>query len=145
MEREVLSRTSLAALMERPALDLYAEDRKRIPLEDVVENMRKALRINLLEGPNWRATTFEISCMYPDRFKARAVVREVVAKFVEQINTTQRIQAPPAAVTLQLLDPANLPKQPIFPNRVVMVAVGLVGGVVLGLLAVLVRQKLQKA
>jgi capsular polysaccharide biosynthesis protein len=135
-----LSRRSLGELMTQPALDLYPEDRKRMPLEDVVENLRKALRINLLEGPTRRATTFEISCMYPDRFKAQSVVRVVVTKFVEQIDTTQRNQAPPAAVTLQLLDPANLPKQPIFPNRLVMVAVGLVGGAVLGLLAVLVRR-----
>ena len=117
MEQEVFSRKSLGELMTQPALDLYPEDRKRMPLEDVVENLRKALRINLLEGPTRRATTFEISCMYPDRFKAQSVVRVVVTKFVEQIDTTQRNQAPPAAVTLQLLDPANLPKQPIFPNR----------------------------
>jgi hypothetical protein len=140
MQQEVLSRKSLGELMTQSALDLYPEDRKRMPLEDVVENMRKGLRINLLEGPNWRATTFEISCMYPDKFKAQSVVREVMAKFVEQLNTTQRSQAPPAAVTLQLLDPANLPKQPIFPNRLVMVAVGLVCGAGLGLLAVLVRR-----
>jgi LPS O-antigen subunit length determinant protein (WzzB/FepE family) len=142
MEQEVFSRKSLGELMTQPALDLYPEDRKRMPQEDVVENLRKALRINLLdrEGPTSSATTFEISCMYPDRFKAQSVVRVVVAKFVEQINATQGNQAPPAAVTLQLLDPANLPKQPIFPNRLVMVAVGLVGGAVLGLLAVLVRR-----
>ena len=140
MEREVLSRRSLAELMAEPALDLYAEDRKRMPLEDVVENMRKALRIKLLGGPNWRAATFEISCMYPDKFKAQSVVRELVAKFVEQTNATQRYQAPPTAVTLQLLDRANLPKRPIYPNRLVMVAVGLVCGAVLGLLALLVRR-----
>ncbi len=76
MKREVLSRNSLAEMMAQPALDLYAEDRKRMALEDVVENMRRGLRINLLEGGNWRATTFETSCMYPDKFKARAVVAD---------------------------------------------------------------------
>src|ERR1035438_9590197 len=140
MEREVLSRRSLAELMAEPALDLYAEDRKRMPLEDVVENMRKALRIKLLGGPNWRAATSEISCMYPDKFKAQSVIRELVAKFVEQTNATQRYQAPPTEVPLQLLDRANLPKRPIYPNRLVMVAVGLVCGAVLGLLALLVRR-----
>jgi hypothetical protein len=140
MKREVLSRNSLAEMMAQPALDLYAEDRKRMALEDVVENMRRGLRINLLEGGNWRATTFETSCMYPDKFKARAVVREVVAKFVEQINETERYQAPSGTVTLQLLDRANLPKRPIYPNRLLMIAVGLAGGVVLGLLAAMVRR-----
>jgi LPS O-antigen subunit length determinant protein (WzzB/FepE family) len=140
MEREVLSRKSLAELMAQPALDLYAEDRQRMALEDVVENMRKALRINLLEGPNWRATTFEISCMYPDKFKAQSVVRELVAKFVDQINAAERYQPPTATVTLQLLDRASLPKRPVFPNRPVMIAVGLIGGAALGLLAALVRR-----
>ena len=60
MEQEVFSRKSLGELMTQPALDLYPEDRKRMPQEDVVENLRKALRINLLdrEGPTSSATTF---------------------------------------------------------------------------------------
>jgi capsular polysaccharide biosynthesis protein len=110
-----------------------------MPLEDVVESMRKDLRIKLLDGPTCCAATLEISCTYPDKFKAQSVVREVVAKFAKQINTIQRDQAPPAtAFSQQILDPANLPERPFFPNRPFMVAVGLIGGAVLGLLAVLV-------
>jgi hypothetical protein len=141
IEQEILSRKSLGELITQPAFDLYQEDRKRMPLEDVVENMRKDLRIKLLDGPTCCAATLEISCMYPDKFKAQSVVREVVAKFVEQINTTQRDQAPPATVfSQQILDPANLPERPFFPNRPFMVAVGLIGGAVLGLSAVLVQR-----
>jgi LPS O-antigen subunit length determinant protein (WzzB/FepE family) len=52
-----------------------------------------------------------ISCEYPDKLKAQAVVCELVS---------------------------SLPQRPIFPNRPMIVTMGLLGGAVLGLLAVLV-------
>ena len=140
VEREVLSRRSLGELITKPALDLYQEDRTRMPLEDVVQNMRKDLRINQREGSDWRARYFDISCSYPDRFKAQSVVRELVARFVEQINTMQRNQAPPAAATLELLAPARLPERLFMPNRPLIITTGLLAGAMLGSLAILVAR-----
>ncbi|MGA2268261.1 MAG: hypothetical protein ABSH44_07290 [Bryobacteraceae bacterium] len=135
----ILSRRSLGEMITRPALDLYQEDRKRMPLEDVVQNMRnKALRIQAVAVPDGGAPAFVISCEYPDKLKAQAVVRELVARFIEQNITTQRNREPSAAENLEVLDSPSLPERPSGPNRPMIVTVGLLGGAVLGLLAVLV-------
>jgi LPS O-antigen subunit length determinant protein (WzzB/FepE family) len=87
----------------------------------------KALRIRLVQAPGGRGPAFVISCDYPDKLKAQAVVRELVSSFAgEKI--------------LEILDRPSLPQRPIFPNRPMIVTVGLLGGAVLGLLAVLVRR-----
>jgi uncharacterized protein involved in exopolysaccharide biosynthesis len=84
----------------------------------------KALRIRLVQAPGGRGPAFVISCDYPDKLKAQAVVRELVSSFA-------------AETILEILDRPSLPQRPIFPNRPMIVAVGLLGGALLGLLAVL--------
>ncbi|HZT33594.1 MAG TPA: GNVR domain-containing protein [Bryobacteraceae bacterium] len=101
MQQEILSRTSLSELIQRPSMDLYKKERLRTPMEDVVENMRKDIRITILDVPTAQApgqgrivaSAFQISFAYPDRYKAQAVVRELVTKFTEQNVQVQRNQA----------------------------------------------------
>ena len=97
MQQEILSRGSLAELIARPALDLYKKERQRLPMEDIVQDMRtRAIRIQPVEvnaGQGRVTSAFTISFSYPDRFKAQAVVRELVTKFTEQNVTVQRNQA----------------------------------------------------
>ena len=139
LQQKVLSRKSLAEIITQPALDLYPEDRKRIPLEDVVENMRnKALRIQVAPVQNGGVLAFVISCEYPDKLKAQAVVRELVTKFYRQWVATQMAHGPSGPEQLEVLDPPSLPQRHFFPNRPAIIAVGLLGGAALGLLAVLV-------
>jgi polysaccharide chain length determinant protein (PEP-CTERM system associated) len=95
MQQEILSRNSLAELIQRPALDLYHKERVRYPLEDVIQDMKnKAIRIQAVEvsagGQGRVASAFTISFAYPDRFKAQAVVRELVTKFMEVNAMVQR-------------------------------------------------------
>ena len=85
----------------------------------------KALRIQLVQTQGGGASAFVISGEYPDRLKAQAAVRELVARLT-------------AVQTLEILDPPSLPQRHLFPNRPMIVGVGLLGGAVLGLLAVLV-------
>ena len=99
METEILSRTSLAEIIQKPSLNLYPKERNRSPLEDIVQDMRnKSIRITPLTdvpttGGRRLASAFAISFMYTDRYKAQAVVRELVTKFMEQNYTVQRNQA----------------------------------------------------
>ena len=98
MEQEILSRTSLTELIQRPALNLYPRDRQRLPIEDVVEQMRKDISIPMLDvatqGPNRGVgSAFMIRFKYTDKYKAQAVVRELVSKFSEQTVTQQRQEA----------------------------------------------------
>jgi polysaccharide chain length determinant protein (PEP-CTERM system associated) len=98
MQTEIMSRTSLAELMQRPALNLYPKDRQRMPTDDVVELMKKDIKISMLDiavqGPNRGvAAAFVISYKYTDKYKAQAVVRELVSKFSEQNVTVLRNQS----------------------------------------------------
>jgi uncharacterized protein involved in exopolysaccharide biosynthesis len=97
MQQEILSRSSLSELIQRPSLDLYKKERTAKPMEDVVEQMRRAVRITILDLPNQNqrrhASAFQIQFSYSDRYKAQAVVREFVTKFTEQNVTVQRNQA----------------------------------------------------
>jgi protein tyrosine kinase modulator len=98
MQQEILSRTSLTELIQRPALNLYPRDRQRLPMEDVIEEMRKDINISMLDVPTQGtnrglASAFVIRFRYTDKYKAQAVVRELVSKFSEQNVTVQRNQA----------------------------------------------------
>lgn len=94
MQQEITSRGSLAELIQRPSLNLYPKEQKRIPLEDIIQEMRsKAIRIQPMElggGQGRVSSGFTISFAYPDRFKAQAVVRELVTKFMDANDTVQR-------------------------------------------------------
>src|SRR5271165_4616524 len=49
MWQEVISRSSLSDLIQRPTLDLYKSERNRKPLEDVIEEMKtKDIRLEML-------------------------------------------------------------------------------------------------
>ncbi|MBI2680040.1 MAG: hypothetical protein HYX25_03415, partial [Candidatus Solibacter usitatus] len=98
MQTEILSRGSLSEIIQKPSLDLYKKERQRLPMEDVVQEMRnKYIRIMPLAdaggGGRRYASAFSVAFSYTDRYKAQAVVRELVTKFTEQNVTVQRNQA----------------------------------------------------
>jgi uncharacterized protein involved in exopolysaccharide biosynthesis len=88
MQQEILSRGSLTELIQRPSLDLYKKERNSKPMEDIVEMMRKDIKLAILETPasggKKMASAFQISFSYPERYKAQAVVAQLVTKFTEQ-------------------------------------------------------------
>src|SRR5436305_10712339 len=68
MQQEILSRSSLTELIQRPSLDLYRTERQRMPTEDIVTNMRNnAIRIQTVDVGRGGASAFTISFSYPDR------------------------------------------------------------------------------
>lgn len=94
MQQDILSRTSLSEIIQRPSLGLYKKELERKPLDDVIEQMRtKDVRIQVvrLAGQGERpASAFTIAFSYPDRYKAQAVVSAMVARFVDANMSTQR-------------------------------------------------------
>src|SRR6266481_5860397 len=40
MEQEILSRTSLSEIIQKPSLNLYKKERARLPLEDIIQDMK---------------------------------------------------------------------------------------------------------
>jgi uncharacterized protein involved in exopolysaccharide biosynthesis len=98
MQQQIESRTQLQELIQRPSLNLYPKDRQNKPMEDVIEQMRKAIKITLLDSGGAQsqqkfASAFEISFRYADRYKAQAVVRELVSKFTEETNNQLRTKS----------------------------------------------------
>ena len=97
MQQDILSKTSLTQLILKPELNLYAKERSRLPMEDIVDTMRNKVKIAILDTPTQGRTrftsAFQISFAYPDRYKAQAVVAALVAKFTEQNVTVLKYQA----------------------------------------------------
>jgi uncharacterized protein involved in exopolysaccharide biosynthesis len=100
MEQSILSRTNLEGLITSPALNLYPRERLERPMADIVDDMRNHdIQIRMIQTPSattdskMLATAFSITFTYPDRYKARAVVTELVSKFTEENHTEQRTQA----------------------------------------------------
>src|ERR1035438_4191335 len=111
MREEVLSRRSLAEMIERPAIDLYRQERATQPLEDVIVDVRQDVHIELVPAPA-RAQdriplTFRVSFDYPDPVKAQAVVRYLTAQLSEFNSGTA------GGGLAEVLTAASLPEKPI--------------------------------
>src|SRR5215831_10654370 len=94
MEQEILSRGSLTELIQRPSLDLYKKERLSKPTDDIVETMRRNIKLAILETPSNSgkkvAAAFQISFSYPERYKAQMVVQQLVTKFTESNVNVER-------------------------------------------------------
>ena len=144
MLRQVLSRDSLAEIIQQPALQLYARERRRQPLDEVVQRMSdRDLRVTSLgDSPfGGRPTAFRISFEYSDAAKAYSCVQALVAKFMEGAMPAQFVtfastaasQRNPTPAYLEVLDTASMPERPVGPNRAAIGAAGGLGGLLLGL------------
>lgn len=89
---QVLSRRVLQGLIEK--FDLYPEERKSIPLEDVIAKMRENIAVpQEFPRPRWgqvpQPTAFHVRFTYPEPNLAARVAQEIGGVFVEQ-NTRER-------------------------------------------------------
>jgi hypothetical protein len=129
-ELEILGHTNLMALIQEPSLDLYQEERKRMPIEDVALQMvRRDLRVQFLNADRRDGQAFQISYSYPDRYKCRAVVQRLVADFQQQAARN------PGGTVLSVVETPVLPETPYYPNRLRFAVSGLVAGTIMGLMS----------
>ena len=127
-EQEILSRRSLAKVIMDAKL--YEKERAAEPLEDIVQQMRnRAIQIRLGNQSN----VFSIAFDYPDPAKAQRVTQTLTSQFIEN-NLLQGRADAGTGVQLEVLDPANLPQQPVGPRRSRIVIMGMVLGLVAGTL-----------
>jgi len=157
-ESRILSRQSLAAIINDPLLDLYKAERRRRPLEDVEDEMRRNIHIQAVRSANDGAVVFRVSFSYPDQAKAQATVRALTARLTEENRIMTRdsantykdlwkdlaaahlansVPAPPPGDVIGVLDAPSTPKDSIGPDHIAFVAWGVSAGVLLGLLAAL--------
>jgi hypothetical protein len=116
---EVTSRGSLSEVIQRPDLDLYKGQRRRQPLEDVIEGMKsKDLKVQILHD---HGVSARVSFLYPDRYKAKAVVDALTRKLADHAHLE--------------VAAASLPEAPIGPNRLAFMVWGLSIGLATGVVA----------
>jgi uncharacterized protein involved in exopolysaccharide biosynthesis len=106
MVESILSRSQLQDMIQ--GLNLYPRKRKRVPMEDIIEDMKtKYIRINpvfTLRARNSRDRTssaFRIEFSYQDRYLAQKVTKELVTRLIDMglstrfdqsVQTTQFLQ-----------------------------------------------------
>jgi len=89
MASSILSRTVLQTIIQAHAL--YPKEVGRVPIEDIVENMKRKISISPATvvnagGGTGRGTVsaFTIKFSYEDRFKAQKVVGELISRFINE-------------------------------------------------------------
>jgi succinoglycan biosynthesis transport protein ExoP len=93
MEQVILSRGTLTTIINN--FGLYQRERARMPIEDVIELMRKAVQVVPVSNNNSNSRTipaFAVQFAYEDRYKAQRVVSDLVGRFIEE-NTRNRSNA----------------------------------------------------
>jgi hypothetical protein len=182
IKADTTSRQALSTLIQDPKLNLYATERKSLPLEDVEDMMRNDLTILIAVNRQNTAAeraVFKVRFAYPDPNKAQAVVNawvsrmiqsglvkamgvnasdrallERIARLQERVDSLERhfgvvstetvdLAQPPVerGIVIAILDPANIPEKPIFPNRGMFMATGCGAGFILALLATIYRRR----
>jgi polysaccharide chain length determinant protein (PEP-CTERM system associated) len=93
----IVSRTSLSNLIQND--NLYPDQRKRLPIDDVVDTMRKDIVIsplkNMTTGATGRSTVFAftVSYAYSDRRLATKVCSDLISKFLDESVSSRSTQS----------------------------------------------------
>ncbi len=84
--QEIITRSSLQNLIQ--TYNLYPEDRKRLPMEDVIDRMRRAIGIDNIgsysRSGSPRYHVFTVSFVYSDRRLAQKICSELIDRFTKQ-------------------------------------------------------------
>ena len=81
----VLSRSTLTNIIQTH--DLYPKERRRLPMEDIIEQMRnKHIRIGAvnLQSSSKSVGAFPISFQYENRFLAQKVTQDIVSRLINE-------------------------------------------------------------
>jgi capsular polysaccharide biosynthesis protein len=131
-EQNILSRSSLWAVVQK--YNLYPEERTRLPLEDIIQEMRnRYIQIRRLATSQTKApgSAFSIAFDYVDPAKAQVVTQDLTERFMAALQDS----AP-----LELLDPASQPQAAYIPNWPAILMAGLVMGMVAGMAVLGIRR-----
>lgn len=85
--QSLTSRESMKALIQ--TYNLYPDERKRLPQEDVYEQMRKDINLGPVQtlasrSTNGRINAFSVSYSYSDRRIAQRVCQDLISKFIDE-------------------------------------------------------------
>ncbi|MBI4877801.1 MAG: hypothetical protein HY822_24480 [Acidobacteria bacterium] len=105
MTEQILSRVTLTNLIQTH--NLYASERRRRPLEDVIEEMRKDVRVSGVQSMTRQMgqamstiSAFQVSFSYSDRILAQRITSDLVTRYIDE---NIRARAGQSVVTTQFL------------------------------------------
>jgi polysaccharide chain length determinant protein (PEP-CTERM system associated) len=105
MTQQILSRGTLTNLIQ--TYNLYPNDRKRKPMEDVIEAMRKDVRVSGIRSLSRQVgreaamvSAFEVGFSYSDRILAQRVTADLVTRYIDE---NIRARASSSVLTTQFL------------------------------------------
>ena len=92
MANTIMSRVALTTIIRN--FDLYKREQSRMPIEDVIEQMRDDIQIAPVQnftsaGDRQTVPAFAVTFKYEDRLAAQRVVQELVTRFIDE-NTRDR-------------------------------------------------------
>jgi len=140
IKQQVLSRTSLAGILQDPRFRLYSKQQATTPLEDIVQLMKSNISV-ITQG--YRDGTFvSLSFEYPDRFKVQQTVTVLINRFREIANRgiTAHVDSAPAP-KIEILDQPSTPVSPVKPNRYLISGMGGFCGMFLAGIISLLRRR----
>jgi polysaccharide chain length determinant protein (PEP-CTERM system associated) len=85
MAQTILSRTVLTTIIN--TFNLYQRERSRMPIEDVIELMKKDIQIMPVASPTNtadRIPAFAVTFSYENRLLAQRVVQDLVSRFIDE-------------------------------------------------------------
>jgi polysaccharide chain length determinant protein (PEP-CTERM system associated) len=85
MAGTIMSRTTLTTIINN--FNLYPRERSRMPIEDVIEQMKKQVQIVPVASPTAgtdRIPAFAVQFSYENRFQAQRVVQDLVSRFIDE-------------------------------------------------------------
>jgi polysaccharide biosynthesis transport protein len=109
MVTQITSRPVLTNVMNN--LNLYPAKRKRVPDEDLIDEMQKSIKVSPVASfqAGRASTAFQISFAYSDRYVAQKVTTELVSKLTTENERSRYLAA--AATTDFLKDQFETAKQ----------------------------------
>jgi hypothetical protein len=141
--QKALTRASLAGIINKRGL--YQRERASEPMENVIDRMRHDITSERIGQSN----AFRIAFSYGNAEQARRTERELIDELLAANVVNRRADMIGAnnlswatrwknVRAVEVLDPASLPQHPSGPNRPLIAATGLAGGLLLGALTAVV-------
>lgn len=95
MAQTILSRGTLTSIINQ--FQLYPRERTRLPIDDIVESMRKDIQISPVSSwgsgdGNRQVSAFQVKYSYENRYQAQKVVEDLVRRFMDA-NTREGAQS----------------------------------------------------
>ena len=140
---EELSKDNLGRLITDPDLDLYRNERRHIPVEDVVEILQRNVGIQEFYHRG-AGQMFLIRFEYPDPRKAQEVVNRMVSDLMWKTVVMNHSPGYPGGINFKILESAAIPNGPIYPMRGSIAVVGAIAGMIMGSISLLAWRRSRK-